>query len=89
MRVFWRNRSIAYCLVLAIATVMLTFDYAGASVRYRLGAGDEINLTTVTKINQGAGSGLDADKLDGLLFVQGVEIPEPPELYVTVASFSW
>ncbi|MEE9487278.1 MAG: hypothetical protein V3W00_01050 [Candidatus Brocadiales bacterium] len=51
MRVFWRNRSIAYCLVLAIATVMLTFDYAGASIRYRLGAGDEINLTTVTKIN--------------------------------------
>ncbi len=65
MRVFWRNRSIAYCLVLAIATVMLTSDYAGAPVRYRLGAGDEINLTAVTKINQGAGSGLDADKLDG------------------------
>ncbi len=38
MRVTWRNRSIAYGLVLAIATVMLTFDYAGASVRYRLGA---------------------------------------------------
>ncbi|MCP4365268.1 MAG: discoidin domain-containing protein [Planctomycetes bacterium] len=65
MRFFRRNRSIAYCLVLAIATVMLTFDYAWAPVRYRLGAGDEINLTAVTKINQGVGSGLDADKLDG------------------------
>ncbi|MEE9487276.1 MAG: hypothetical protein V3W00_01040 [Candidatus Brocadiales bacterium] len=27
--------------------------------------------------------------LDNLLFFQGVEIPEPPELHVTVASFSW
>ncbi len=65
MRVIWRNRSIAYCLALAIATVMLTFDYAAAPVRYRLGVGDEINLTGVTKINQGAGSGWDADKVDG------------------------
>ncbi|HHT9131810.1 MAG TPA: hypothetical protein ACFYED_04920 [Candidatus Tripitaka californicus] len=34
-------------------------------VKHKLGSGDIIDILAVTKTNQGAGSGLDADKVDG------------------------
>ncbi|MCQ4575230.1 MAG: hypothetical protein NOU37_08295 [Candidatus Brocadiales bacterium] len=57
---------IACCLTLAMALVLCTFDYVWAPVKYRLDTGDVIDFTAVTKANQGTGSGLDADLLDGM-----------------------
>lgn len=34
-------------------------------VKYKLGTGDTVDMTAITKTNQGAGSGLDSDKVDG------------------------
>lgn len=56
---------IACCLTLAMALVLWTFDYVWAPMKYRLDTGDLIDFTAVTKANQGTGSGLDADLLDG------------------------
>lgn len=58
-------RAIGCCLILSMALVLWTFDYAAAPVKYRLGTGDVIDFTAVTKSNQGVGSGLDADTVDG------------------------
>ncbi|HHT9135461.1 MAG TPA: hypothetical protein ACFYD2_11215, partial [Candidatus Avalokitesvara rifleensis] len=58
-------RAIGCCLILSMALVLWTFDYAAAPVKYSLGTGDVIDFTAVTKSNQGVGSGLDADTVDG------------------------
>src|SRR3990172_857820 len=34
-------------------------------IKHKLGTGDTVDITAITKTNQGAGSGLDADKVDG------------------------
>lgn len=34
-------------------------------VKHKLGSGDTVDITAITKTNQGAGSGLDSDKVDG------------------------
>ncbi|MFQ5863149.1 MAG: hypothetical protein ACE5IC_08495, partial [Candidatus Brocadiales bacterium] len=65
MRGVGKTWAIVYCLTLTVALVLWTFDYVAAPVRYRLSAGDSIDFTAVTKTNQGAGSGLDADMVDG------------------------
>lgn len=65
MRGAGKNWAVVYCMTLTVVLVLWAFDYVSAPVRYRLGAGDSIDFATVTKTNQGAGSGLDADSVDG------------------------
>lgn len=60
-----KTRTIGYCLILSMTLVLWILDYGSAAVKYRLGTGDAIDFAAVSKINHGAGSGLDADMVDG------------------------
>ena len=54
-----------YKLLLTIILILGLSIASYTAVKYVLGTGDEIDFTAVTKTNDGSGSGLDADKLDG------------------------
>ncbi len=58
MKTTGRTWTVAYCLSLFMALTLLTSDYVWAPVRYKLGVGDTIDFSAVTKANQGSDSGL-------------------------------